>query len=113
MISDKEARQYVLQQLYADGYRYLARDESAFLYAHKGRPIKKQNIWDGLDCVNSCIHIYSFSCFKDIKWVDSEPLDIAKELDTIDWAKVPKKKQKCLYGMHQVSQKRKDISHTI
>lgn len=90
MISDKEARQYILQQLYDEGYRYLARDESAFLYAHKDRPRKKQNIWGGLDCVNSCTHIYSFSCFKDIKWVDSEPLDIAKELGIIDWTKVPK-----------------------
>lgn len=90
MISDKEARQYILQQLYDEGYRYLARDESAFLYAHKNRPRKKQNIWDGLGCVNSCIRIYSFSCFKDIKWVDSEPLDIGKELGIIDWTKVPK-----------------------
>lgn len=90
MISDKEARQYILQQVYEDGYRYLTRDESAFLYAHKEKPRKKQNIWDGLGCVNSCIHIYSFSCFKDIKWVDDEPLDIAKELGIIDWTKVPK-----------------------
>lgn len=90
MISDKEARQYILQQLYDEGYRYLARDESAFLYAHKNRPIKKQNIWDGLGCANTCTHIHSFSCFKDIKWADDEPLDIAKELGIIDWTKVPK-----------------------
>lgn len=90
MISDKEVRQYVLQQLYADGYRYLTRDKSAFLYAHKEKPRKKQNIWDAWGCVNSCIHIYSFSCFKDIKWVDEEPLDITKELGIIDWTKVPK-----------------------
>lgn len=90
MISDKEARQYILQQLYDEGYWYLARDESAFLYAHKDRPRKKQNIWDGWGCVNSCTHIYSFSCFKDIKWADEEPLDIAKELGIIDWTKVPK-----------------------
>lgn len=90
MISDKEARQYILQKLYEDGYRYLARDESTFLYAHKEKPRKKQNMWGGLGYDTSCIHIYSYSCFKDIKWVDSEPLDIAKELGIIDWTKVPK-----------------------
>lgn len=35
MISDKEARQYILQQFYDAGYRYLARDENTFLYAYK------------------------------------------------------------------------------
>lgn len=90
MISDKEVRQYILQQIYADGYRYLARDESAFLYAHKEKPRKKQNMWGGLGYDTSYIHIYSYSCFKDIKWVDSEPLDITKELGIIDWTKVPK-----------------------
>lgn len=113
MISDKEARQYILQQIYKGGYRYLARDESAFLYAHKGRPIKKQNIWDGLDCVNSCIHIYSFSCFKDIKWVDSEPLDIAKELDTIDWAKVPKNTKVLVWDAPGEPKKKRYFSHYL
>lgn len=90
MISDKEVRQYVLRQLYADGYRYLARDESAFLYAHKEKPRKRKNMWGGLSYVTSCMLIYSCSCFNDIKWADEEPLDITKELGIIDWIKVPK-----------------------
>lgn len=111
MISDKEARQYILQQLYDEGYRYLARDESAFLYAHKDRPRKKQNIWGGLDCVNSCIHIYSFSCFKDIKWVDSEPLDIAKELGIIDWTKVPKDTKVLVWDVEGERKSKRYFSH--
>lgn len=111
MISDKEARRYILQQLYDEGYRYLARDESAFLYAHEDRPRKKQNIWDGLGCVNSCTHIYSFSCFKDIKWVDSEPLDIAKELGIIDWTTVPKDTKVLVWDVEGAQKSKRYFSH--
>lgn len=90
MRSDKEARQYILQQLYDEGYRYLARDESVFLYAYKYKPVKKQYIWDDMRSVSSCLQVHSFLCFKDIRWVDEEPLDITKELGIIDWTKVPK-----------------------
>ena len=102
-----------MQQLYDAGYRYLARDESAFLYAHKDRSRKKQNIWDGLGCVNSCTHIYSFSCFKDIKWVDSEPLDIAKELGIIDWTKVPKDTKVLVWDKPGEIKKRRYFSHYL
>lgn len=111
MISDKEARQYILQQIYADGYRYLARDESAFLYAHKEKPRKKQNMWGGLGYDTSCIHIYSYSCFKDIKWVDSEPLDIAKELGIIDWTKVPKDTKVLVWDEPGEIKKKRYFSH--
>lgn len=90
MISDKEARQYILQQLYDEGYRYLARDENTFLYAYKQHPAKQQNMWSDTNCISSCVLFYSFLCFKDIKWEDEEPLDIKKELGIIDWTKVPK-----------------------
>lgn len=90
MISDKEARQYILQQLYDEGYRYLARDESVFLYAYKYKPVKEQYIWDDMRSVSSCLQVHSFLCFNDIRWKDEEPLDITKELSIIDWTKVPK-----------------------
>lgn len=113
MISDKEARRYILQQLYDEGYRYLARDENTFLYAHRDRPRKKQNIWHGLDCVNSCIYIYSFSCFKDIKWVDDKPLDIAKELGIIDWTKVPKDTKVLVWDEPGDIKKKRYFSHYL
>ena len=90
MISDKEARQYILQQLYDEGYRYLARDENTFLYAYKHKPAKEQNMWSDTNYISSCVLLYSFLCFKDIKWADDSPLSIAKELGIIDWTKVPK-----------------------
>lgn len=45
MISDKEARQYILQQLYAEGYRYLARDKDGILVAHRTKPHKVVSIF--------------------------------------------------------------------
>lgn len=113
MISDKEARQYILQQLYEEGYRYLARDESVFLYAHKDKPVKKQNMWDGLGCVNSCTHIYSFSCFKDIKWADDSPLSIARELGIIDWTKVPKDTKVLVWDEPGDRKKKRYFSHYL
>lgn len=90
MISDKEARRYILKEFYDAGYRYLARDENTFLYAYKQHPAKQQNMWSDTNCISSCVLFYSFLCFKDIKWEDEEPLDIEKELGIIDWTKVPK-----------------------
>lgn len=111
MISDKEARQYILQQLYDEGYRYLARDESVFLYAYKDKPVKKQYIWDDMRCVSSCLQVHSFLCFKDIKWVDSEPLDIAKELGIIDWTKVPKDTKVLVWDEPGEIKKKRYFSH--
>lgn len=113
MISDKEARQYILQKLYEDGYRYLARDESTFLYAHKEKPRKKQNMWGSSGYDTSYIHIYSYSCFKDIKWVDSEPLDIAKELGIIDWTKVPKDTKVLVWDEPGDRKKKRYFSHYL
>lgn len=89
MISDKEARQYILQQLYDEGFRYLARDRDTELGAHREKPYKDTNTftWDNF---SGFMVIIPLPCFKDIKWVDEEPLDIAKELGIIDWTKVPK-----------------------
>lgn len=111
MISDKEARQYILQKLYEDGYRYLARDESTFLYAHKEKPRKKQNMWGGLGYDTSCIHIYSYSCFKDIKWADEEPIDIAKELGIIDWTTVPKDTKVLVWDVEGAQKSKRYFSH--
>lgn len=94
MISDKEARQYILQQLYDEGYRYLARDATDKLFAFCTCPEKReqQAFWvdKPTDFNAKNTFIVDYSCFKDIKWADEEPLDIAKELGIIDWITVPK-----------------------
>lgn len=113
MISDKEARQYILQQLYDEGYRYLARDERVFLYAYKDKPVKKQYIWDDMRCVSSCLQVHSFLCFKDIRWVDEEPLDITKELGIIDWTKVPKDTKVLVWDEPGDKKKKRYFSHYL
>lgn len=113
MISDKEARQYILQQLYDEGYRYLARDESVFLYAYKDKPVKKRYIWDDMRCVSSCLQVHSFLCFNDIRWKDEEPLDIAKELGIIDWTKVPKDTKVLVWDGEDVRKEKRYFSHYV
>lgn len=113
MISDKEARQYILKQLYDDGYRYLARDENTFLYAYKQRPVKEQHMWSGTNYIFSCVLLYSFLFFKDIKWVDDEPLDIAKELGIIDWTKVPKDTKVLVWDEPGDKKKKRYFSHYL
>lgn len=94
MISDKEARRYILQQLYNAGYRYLARDATDKLFAFCTRPEKREQyaFWVDKPTDFNAKHTFIVDClcFNDIRWVDEEPLNIAKELDIIDWTKVPK-----------------------
>lgn len=111
MISDKEARQYILKQLYDEGYRYLARDASVFLYAYKYKPVKEKHTWDDMHCVSSCLQVHSFLCFKDIRWVDEEPLDIVKELGLIDWTKVPKDTKVLVWDEPGERKKKRYFSH--
>lgn len=113
MISDKEARQYILQQLYDAGYRYLARDENTFLYAYKQRPAKQQNMWSDTNYISSCVLLYSFLCFKDIKWADDSPLSIAKELGIIDWTKVPKDTKVLVWDGEDVRKEKRYFSHYV
>lgn len=114
MISDKEARQYILKQLYDEGYRYLARDENNFLYAHKHRPVKKQAVWAPTPFrVCSCQPISNFLCFKDIKWTDDSPLSIAKELGIIDWTKVPKDTKVLVWDREDARKEKRYFSHYV
>lgn len=111
MISDKEARQYILQQLYDEGYRYLARDENVFLYAYKYKPVKEKHIWDDTYGASSYLRVHSFLCFKDIRWVDEEPLDIVKELGIIDWTKVPKDTKVLVWDKGENIKNKRYFSH--
>lgn len=90
MISDKEVRQYILQQLYDEGYRYLARDKDGILVAHRTKPHKVVSTFSWRNNNSAPCFVHDYPCFADLSWKDEEPLDIAKELGIIDWTKVPK-----------------------
>lgn len=90
MISDKEARQYILQQLYDEGYRYLARDKDGILVAHRTKPHKVVSIFSWRNNNSAPCFVHNYPCFANLSWADEEPIDIAKELGIIDWTTVPK-----------------------
>lgn len=111
MISDKEARQYILQHLYDEGYRYLARDKNNVLYVYKQRPAKEQYTWSATYYIFACVQLYSFPCFKDIKWADEEPIDIVKELGIIDWTTVPKDTKVLVWDVEGAQKSKRYFSH--
>ena len=115
MISDKEARQYILQQLYNAGYRYLARDATDKLFAFCTCPEKREQyaFWVDKPTDFNAKHMFIVDClcFKDIRWVDEEPLDIAKELGIIDWTKVPKDTKVLVWDEPGEIKKKRYFSH--
>lgn len=115
MISDKEARQYILQQLYNAGYRYLARDATDKLFAFCTRPEKREQyaFWVDKPTDFNAKHTFIVDClcFKDIRWVDEEPLDIAKELGIIDWTKVPKDTKVLVWDVEGERKSKRHFSH--
>lgn len=117
MISDKEARQYILQQLYDEGYRYLARDATDKLFAFCTRPEKREQyaFWVDKPTDFNAKHtfIVDCSCFKDIKWADDSPLSIARELGIIDWTKVPKDTKVLVWDEPGDRKKKRYFSHYL
>lgn len=117
MISDKEARQYILQQLYDEGYRYLARDATDKLFAFCTCPEKREQyaFWVDKPTDFNAKHtfIVDCSCFNDIKWADEEPLDITKELGIIDWTKVPKDTKVLVWDAPGEPKKKRYFSHYL
>lgn len=115
MISDKEARQYILKQLYDDGYRYLARDATDKLFAFCTCPEKREQyaFWVDKPTDFNAKHTFIVNClcFKDIKWVDEEPLDIAKELGIIDWTTVPKDTKVLVWDVEGAQKSKRYFSH--
>ena len=111
MISDKEARQYILKQLYDEGYRYFARDKDGILVAHRTKPHKVVSIFSWRNNNSSPCFVHNYPCFADLSWDDEEPLDIAKELGLIDWTKVPKDTKVLVWDKGGRLKKKRYFSH--
>lgn len=86
MITDKQGREWLLQKLYDDGWRYYAKDISGCVFLTKKEPAMIDNILDvtigGL--VKSVDTIAEIMPNIDGCGI----LDIAKELGIVDWSKV-------------------------
>ena len=111
MISDKEARQYILKQLYDEGYRYLARDKDGILVAHRTKPHKVVSIFSWRNNNSAPCFVHNYPCFANLSWKDEEPLDIAKEPGIIDWTKVPKDTKVLVWDEPGEIKKKRYFSH--
>lgn len=86
MITDEQGREWLLQKLYDDGWRYYVRNIGGTAFVTKKRPVKCGGVLD----INSggttkCIN----NIYKIMHQIErNEVLDIAEELGIVDWSKV-------------------------
>lgn len=111
MISDKDARPYILKQLYDEGYRYLARDKDGILVAHRTKPHKVISIFSWRNNNSAPCFVHNYPCFANLSWKDEEPLDFAKELGLIDWTKVPKDTKVLVWDVEGERKSKRYFSH--
>lgn len=88
MITDKQGREWLLQKLYDEGYRYYVMDSYGNVYLTNGKP-HKEPITGELK-VSRCRCAISVSRFKNIlpELKCNECISIAEELGIVDWSKV-------------------------
>lgn len=88
MITDEQGREWLLQKLYDDGWRYYVKASNGCFYLTKEKPKfcgdgKSINLYSGgtticTDLLATCIH----------RIKTNEVLDIREELGIVDWSKV-------------------------
>ena len=88
MITDKQGREWLLQKLYDDGWRYLVMDVYENVYLTNEIPRMQANIneWE----ISSCKRAMGASAFRNIlpKLECNECISIAEGLGIVDWSKV-------------------------
>lgn len=89
MITDKQGREWLLQKLYDDGWRYCACRYNGELYLTNTMPMVDME--SGYINIYSCNKFEYANCLKSIfsKTKRNEVLNIARELGIVDWSKVP------------------------
>lgn len=88
MITDEQGREWLLQKLYDDGWRYCVMDNFDNLYLTNGEP----SMFDDVDKIriSSCKRAMGASAFKNIlpKLKLNEYISIAEELGIVDWRNI-------------------------
>ncbi|WP_156096920.1 hypothetical protein [Veillonella montpellierensis] len=87
-MEQKELRMGILQLIYNEGFKFLARDKDNRLYVYTKRPKKKDEYWDSVGILERLK--FSDELFADIRFEDKEPLNIAEEIGILDWSTIPK-----------------------
>ena len=88
MITDEQGREWLLQKLYDEGYRYYVMDSYGNVYLTNEKP-PKEPITGELK-VSRCRRAISVSRFKNIlpELECNKHISIAEELGIVDWSKV-------------------------
>lgn len=86
MITDKQGREWLLQKLYDDGWKYYVKNVDNIAFVTTKRPVMNDGILD----INNGGHI---KCINNISKImpqieRNEVLNIAEELGIVDWSKV-------------------------
>ena len=87
MINDKQGREWLLQKLYDDGWKYYVKNIGNTAFATTKRPVMNDGILD----INSCGRV---KCINNISKImpqieRNEVLNIEEELGLVNWSKVP------------------------
>lgn len=86
MITDEQGREWLLQKLYDDGWRYYAKDISGCVFLTKKEPAMIDNI---LDVMSGGLTKSVDTIAEIMPNIDEcGILDIAKELGVVDWSKI-------------------------
>lgn len=86
MITDKQGREWLLQKLYDDGWKYYVKSVGGVAFVTTKRPVMNDGILD----INSGGHV---KCINNISKImpqieRNEVLNIAIKLGIVDWSKV-------------------------
>ena len=86
MITDKQGREWLLQKLYDDGWRYIVGSADDYVFITKSEP----NIVNGLFRSVGIWEIYKHIELKSVlpSLERGEVMNIAEELGIVDWSKV-------------------------
>ena len=86
MITDEQGREWLLQKLYDDGWKYYVKNVGNTAFVTTKRPVMNNGILD----INSGGRVKCISNISKImpKIERNEVLDIAEELGIVDWSKV-------------------------
>lgn len=87
MITDEQGREWLLQKLYDDGWRYIVGgDDGTFVYVTKNKPFIFSGMYKANGDKYRCIEIIS-GTLPSLETCDV--INIAEELGIVDWSKVP------------------------
>lgn len=85
MITDEQGREWLLQKIYDDGWRYIVGGDGTFVYVTKNKPFIFSGMYKANGDKYRCIEIIS-GTLPSLETCDV--INIAEELGIVDWSKV-------------------------